>query len=190
MSTVKDDLVKEIMERNARMASASSVTVDESKTEGLNAIQETLNRCLIESTESVFTTMCGWTLDRGAVTNYDGFSPRHDISGIISLNGVIRATVVVSFDQELMFAAADKFLGERPSSLNSDVVDLVGEFANMIGGNAKERLSMPNVVLGLPTVVAGTGHFIAYNSHMAVTMIPFRSPHGPLSVELGLVQNS
>ena len=186
MSTVKHDLVNEILARNARLTSKGSVAIGEAAA-GLNALQETLNRCLIESTESVFATMCGWSLDRGAITNYDGFCPRHDISGIISLNGGMRATVVVSFDQELVFAAAEKFLGDRPNSLNADVVDLVGEFANMIGGNAKERLSMPNVVLGLPTVVAGTGHFIAYNSLMAVTMIPFKSVHGAMSVELGLM---
>lgn len=187
MSTAHEDLVNEVLERNARMSSANAIAVEETATEGLTALQETLNRCLIESTEGVFATMCGWSLERGVAAKYDGFSPRHDISGIISLNGAIRATVVVSFDQELMFAAAEKFLGERPDSLNGDVVDLVGEFANMIGGNAKERLSMPNVVLGLPTVVAGAGHFIAYNSHMAVTMLPFKSQHGSMSVELGLM---
>lgn len=187
MNTVKEDLVNEVMERNARMTSASALVIDETGTDGLGGLQATLNRCLIESTESVFSTMCGWSLGRGAITNYDGFSPRHDISGIISLNGEIQATIVVSFDQELMFAAAEKFLGDRPSSLNGDVVDLVGEFANMIGGNAKERLSLPNVLLGLPTVVAGTGHFIAYNSHMAVTMIPFKSKYGAMSIELGLM---
>lgn len=191
VSTI-EDLVNEVMERNARMTSASALTTstlttEEPGTEGLDGLQATLNRCLIESTESVFSTMCGWCLGRGAVIKYDGFSPRHDISGLISLNGEIRATVVVSFDQELMFAAAEKILGDRPSSLNGDVVDLVGEFANMIGGNAKERLSMPNVVLGLPTVIAGTGHFIAYNSHMAVTMIPFKSEYGAMSIELGLI---
>lgn len=187
MSTVNEDLVNEVLERNARLASLNTATIDEAVENGLNTLQETLNRCLIESTDSVFATMCGFSFERGAVSKYDGFSPRHDISGIISLNGAIRATVVVSFDQELMYAAAEKFLGERPNSLNSDVVDLVGELANMIGGNAKERLSMSNVVLGLPTVVAGVGHFIAYNSHMAVTMIPFKSKQGSMSVELGLM---
>lgn len=187
MSTVNEDLVKEVLERNARKTAANTVHVGDASVTGLSAIQETLNRCLIESTESVFATMCGLNLERGQLSNYDGFSPRHDISGIISLNGSIRATVVVSFDQDLVFSAAEKFLGERPDSLNSDVVDLVGELANMIGGNAKERLSMREVVLGLPTVVAGTGHFIAYNSHMAITMIPFESQHGSMSVELGLM---
>jgi CheY-specific phosphatase CheX len=187
VNTLKKDLVNEILERNARISSTSSTAVDEAAMDGLSALQESLNRCLIESTESVFTTMCGWSLERGTVANYDGHTTRHDISGIIGLNGALRATVVVSFDQELVFAAAEKFLGDRPRSLNGDVVDLVGEFANMIGGNAKERLSMPNVVLGLPTVVAGAGHFIAYNSQMAVTTIPFKSEYGSMSVELGLM---
>ena len=187
MNRLYEDLVNELMERNARMTSAHSSAVAEAGLDGMNELQQTLNRCLIASTENVFTTMCGWSLDRGQITKYDGFSPRHDISGIMGLDGAVKATVVVSFEQELMFAAAEEFLGDRPCSLNADVVDLVGEFANMIGGNAKERLAIPNVVLGLPTVVAGAGHFIAYSSHMAVTMIPFHSQHGAMSVELGLM---
>ena len=187
MNTLKEDLINAIVERNARMISAPCISGQEATFDSLSAIQDTLNRCLMESTESVLATMCGWSVEHGTVTQYDGFLPRHDISGIIGLNGALRATIVVSFDQELMFAAAEKFLGDRPSTLNCDVVDLVGELANMIGGNAKERLGMPNVVLGLPTVVAGTGHYIAYNSHMAVTMIPFQSQHGLMSVELGLM---
>ncbi len=187
MSTLNNDLIDEILERNARINSRPVWEGDGTSTHGHSPLADSLIRCLIESTESVFSTMCGWEMVRGSSSNQDGFSPRHDISGIIGLTEAIKATVVVSVDQELVFAIADAFLGERPTSINTDVVDLVGELANMIGGNAKERLSMPNVVLGLPTVVAGSRHYIAYNSHMTVTMIPFRCEHGAMSVELGIV---
>lgn len=187
MNTVEKDLVNEILERNARINSAPSGAIKQSVGLNLNELQETLHRCLIESTKSVFSTMCGWTMDDGLITKCNGFSLHHDISGIVTLNGAVEATVVVSFDQELVYSAVEKFLGERPSSLNADVVDLVGEFANMIGGNAQERLSMPNVALGLPTVVGGTGHFIAHNPSMAFTMIPFTGLHGSVSIELGLM---
>lgn len=187
MSTINNSLMNEILERNARMNAQPVWNANESVFGGHNATAETLIRCLIESTESVFSTMCGWEMERGSSTHHDGFSPRHDISGIIGLSESIKATIVVSVDQDLVFAIAEAFLGERPTSINGDVVDLVGELANMIGGNAKERMSVPNVVLGLPTVVAGNGHYIAYNSHMTVTMIPFQCHHGSMSIELGIV---
>ncbi len=186
MNTLNSDLVNEILDRNARITSSPSNPCGD-RCHDSAAISETLIRCLVESTEGVFSTMCGWEMEGGQVTMHDGFAPRHDISGIIGMTGPIKATVVVSVDEDLVFAAAESFLGERPTQINSDVVDLVGELANMIGGNAKERLSMPNVILGLPTVVAGAGHYVAYNSQMAVRMIPFQCQHGSMSIELGLV---
>jgi chemotaxis protein CheX len=186
VNTLNDDLINEIMERNARRIVANSAEAERAPRERSDALQETLIRCLIESTEAVFATMCGWEMERGQCCSCEGFAPRHDISGIIGLTGPIKATVVVSVDRDLVFGAAESFLGERPTSIGSDVVDLVGELANMIGGNAKERLGMPNVVLGLPTVIAGSGHYVAYNSHMSIVMIPFECPQGALSIELGL----
>jgi chemotaxis protein CheX len=185
LKTLNDVLMNEILERNARKSSRSTETVEQPV--GLHETREKLIQCLAESTEGVFSTMCGWEMICGSRSSTEGFSSSHDISGIIGLSGAIKATIVVSISNELVFSAAEAILGQRPTSINADVVDLVGELANMIGGNAKERLSMPSVSLGLPTVVAGTGHFIAYNSRMAISMIPFVCEHGPLSIELGLV---
>jgi len=187
MSTLNDGFINEIMERNARMVSSNRLGTNEVCASGKNPITDSLIRCLIESNEGVFSTMCGWEMESGPSSRHDGFATRHDISGIIGLTGSIKATVVVSVDEDLVFAVAEAILGERPNKINSEVVDLVGELANMIGGNAKERLSLPNVVLGLPTVVAGAGHYVAYNSQMAVTMIPFQCQHGSMSIELGIV---
>lgn len=187
MSTLNEGLINEIMERNARITASNGVHVAEHCEPGKNPMTETLIRCLMESTEGVFSTMCGWEMECGTPSRHDGFAPRHDVSGIIGLTGAIKATIVVSVDEDLVYAVAESILGERPKSINGDVVDLVGELANMIGGNAKERLSVPNVVLGLPTVVAGTGHYVAYNSHMLVTMVPFQCQHGSMSIELGIV---
>jgi chemotaxis protein CheX len=178
--------MNEILERNARKNVQSSDHCDETNLDEKQRVQELLIRCLTESTESVFATMCGWQMFRGERSSNDGFTSRHDISGIIGLSGTLKATIVVSVEQELVFSAAETFLGLRPTKIDADVIDLVGEFANMIGGNAKERLGIAGVSLGLPTVVAGTGHYIAYSSNMAINMLPFRCEQGALSIELGI----
>ena len=187
MNSLKEDLINEIMDRNARRFAATSAVVSEPSSEHSHEMEDTLIRCLAESAESVFATMCGWELQAGTRETCESFTPRHDISGIIGLTGAIKATVVVSVDENFVFSVAASFLGERPETINGDVIDLVGELANMIGGNAKERLSIPNVVLGLPTVVAGAGHYVAFNSQMKITKLPFKCEHGILAIELGLV---
>lgn len=186
MNSLNDTLMNEILERNARKNFISVKPSDETNLDEKQRLQELLIRCLTESTESVFATMCGWQMFCGERSNNDGFSSRHDISGIIGLSGSLKATIVVSMEQDLVFTAAESFIGLRPDRIDADVIDLVGEFANMIGGNAKERLGISGVSLGLPTVVAGAGHYIAYSSNMAINLLPFRCEHGALSIELGI----
>ena len=183
MDTINNALMAEVLERNSRKIQGQTVTCDEQTP----ADQEALIRCLVDSTQSVFSTMCGMKLVAQAQTKQDDASERYQISGIIGLSGSIKATIVVSIHEDLVFSAAETFLGVRPDKIDADVIDLVGELANMIGGNAKERMKMDGLNLGLPTVVAGEGHRVAYNSGMAITVLPFKSDYGPLSIELGII---
>lgn len=148
------------------------------------------SQCLIqpciESTKSVFSMMLGWDVQIGETCRSDGFQTKYDVSGIIGFSGVMRATVVVSVDQEVAFAAAEAFLGSRPTEINADIIDMVGELANMIGGNAKDRLGISGVELGLPTIVSGKGHTITFEPGAYVEVLPFTSPWGPFTVEVGL----
>jgi chemotaxis protein CheX len=152
----------------------------------LTTNSQTLIQPCIESTKAVFSMMLGWDVQLGTASRAQGFQTKHDVSGIIGFSGVLRATVVVSVDQEVAFAAAEAFLGERPTEINADIIDMVGELANMIGGNAKDRLGIPGIDLGLPTIVSGKGHTITFEPGAHVELLPFTSPWGPFTVEVGL----
>ena len=181
MTKSNENLMAEVLERNSRKT--QPLPVDCAVDEG----QDALIQCLVDSTRSVFSTMCGLKLTAGDTACEDDASDRYQISGIIGFSGAIKATIVVSIHEELIFSAAESFLGVRPDKIDADVIDLVGELANMIGGNAKERLKVEGINLGLPTVVAGEGHRVVHNSGMAITVLPFQSDRGPLSIELGMV---
>ncbi len=84
------------------------------------------------------------------------------------------------------FAAAESFIGERPTTINNDIIDLVGELANMIGGGAKERLDMPGVVLGLPTTVSGCNYKVSFNPDVEIETVRFQSPSGDLTVQIAM----
>jgi chemotaxis protein CheX len=186
VKTLNDVLMNEVLERHARRSEIKGQYAREDNLETKQDQRDSLLRCLIESTESVFSTMCNWPMYCGDLSSNEGFASRHDVSGIIGLSGTLKATIAVSLEQDLVFSAAEHILGTRPQKIDADVVDLVGELANMIGGNAKERLGMHGVSLGLPTVVAGAGHYVAYGSNMAISLLPFHGEHGSLSIELGL----
>ena len=102
---------------------------------------------LIASTKAVFKTMLSWEVTVESVGKYDEFQPGRDVTGIIGLAGAMKGTIVVSVEKEVAFAAAEVFVGVRPSKVDGDVLDLVGELANMIGGGAKERFGNPSIAL-------------------------------------------
>lgn len=139
----------------------------------------------IDSAQSVFSTMLGSDCSPVSV---DGIPvPRtFDVSGIISFSGAIQGTAVISFEKEVVLSIADALLGTRPTSIDDDVRDMVGELANMIGGNSKERLVSTEVSLGLPTVVTGRGHEVSFEPGAQVCGILFDTRFGPMAIEIGM----
>ena len=151
-------------------------------------IQSVYLPSFIASTKAIFKTMLGLELTVQATDKAGGFQPGHDVTGIIGLAGSIEGTIVVSLEKEVAFAAADTFIGERPTAINSDVLDLVGELANMIGGGAKDRLSIPGVILGLPTTVSGNDYKISFKPDVEIETVQFKSPSGSLTVQIAMRQ--
>ena len=139
----------------------------------------------IESTKSVFSTMLGSDV---VVASEDAGRGNiaFDISGIISFSGSIQGTAVISLEKEVALSIAETLLGTRPTKIDDDVRDLVGELANMIGGNSKERLSNSDVALGLPTVVTGKGHEVSFEPGAQVRKIHFETQWGPIALEIGM----
>lgn len=111
---------------------------------------------------------------------------RYDCSGLIGVSGTVRGSIVVSVDQDVAFAAAESFLGARPTTITSEVIDMVGELTNMIAGASKDRMGVPGITLGLPTVITGKGHTVTFDHGAHVEILQFSSPHGPFTVEIGI----
>ena len=149
-------------------------------------IQSVYLPAFIESTKAIFKTMLGLELSVQATDKLNAIQPGHDVTGIIGLAGSIEGTIIVSVEKEVAFAAAETFIGERPDSVNGDVLDLVGELANMIGGGAKDRLNIPGVILGLPTTVSGNDYKISFKPDVEIETVQFKSPSGSLTIQIAM----
>lgn len=186
MSIQNPDLIAEVLSQNAdKLATAIGPSAG---AEGCDN-RERLLQALSESAQSVFSKMCGVDLRAeepysGRRSNSDGFV----VSGIIGLSGLIRATIVVGLHQELLFHVASEMTDGVKDEIDDEMIDLVGELANMVGGNAKERMAINALILSLPTVVAGEGHRVAFGSTTNIACIPFESPNGKMTVELGVAR--
>jgi chemotaxis protein CheX len=136
--------------------------------------------------KDVFSMMLNWETDLTGIFTNERFMSRYDCSGLIGVSGALRGSIVVSVDQDVAFAAAEAFLGTKPTSINDEVIDMVGELTNMIAGSGKDRLGIPGILLGLPTVITGKGHTVSFDNGAHVEILQFSSPHGPFTVEIGV----
>jgi chemotaxis protein CheX len=139
------------------------------------------------STVNVFEQMLDLKLTREAPFFRQSFAPQYEVTGIIGLSGKTAGTVAVSVPREMALTITERLLGERPNDICPEVADAVGEVTNMIAGGAKAKLDHLQLSLGLPTVVTGRTTCIAFPSRATPISIPFKSPAGPMTVEVGIM---
>ncbi len=142
----------------------------------------------ISSLTNVFDTMLQCKARRGEICLNHERVPKYSVSGIIGLSGRARGNVVLSLSEEVALKAASAMLQEEATELNGEVVDAVGELANMVVGGAKAELEQYHLSISLPTVVIGDGHDIHFPTGVTPIHIPFETDWGPLSIEVALVQ--
>lgn len=144
----------------------------------------------ITSIISLFDTMMEVEITRGAPRLSSTALPEHEVSGIIGLTGRAKGAAVVSLGAETAMCCTERLLGERPSELNPDVIDTVGELANIVAGGAKAQLQQLRMSLGLPSVVTGKDHAIGFPSGVKPVCVPFECDWGPVSLQVGLVEQA
>lgn len=131
-----------------------------------------------------FSTMLGTDARRGKLTLGNPVERTYPISGIIGLSGKAVGTVVINVSEELALAAASAMLMEEMTEVNDDVLDAVGELANVVAGQAKVELEEYELSISLPNVVVGAGHSIRFPGTKPLC-VPFESDLGPLRLEVG-----
>lgn len=174
-------LLAEVLQRNELRLMNSTVAA-----EPMEDCQSKLLKAIIQSAQSVFSKMCGIDLEFQEQADIGCAAKHYDVSGIIAISGALPTSLAMHMASSLIFASAENFMGIRPTKLDADMLDLVGELTNMVAGGAKERLDLPGLSLGLPTVVAGPAHQVAFGTGMRVSAITFQSPLGVLAIDVGV----
>jgi chemotaxis protein CheX len=140
----------------------------------------------LRSVAHTFSTMLGAQTKRGELSLGDPRKRKYPISGIIGLSGEATGMVVINLSEEVAIKAASKLLLEEQTKINDEVIDAVGELANMIAGQAKAELTEYNLSISLPSVVTGEGHEVRFPSNKPPLCVPFETDLGPLFLEVGL----
>ncbi|MBX3433610.1 MAG: chemotaxis protein CheX [Pirellulales bacterium] len=140
----------------------------------------------LRSLSSAFSTMCGCDVRRGPLARSSSGMRKFPISGVIGLSGRAVGTVVINLSEEVALKAASALLMIECTEINDDVIDAVGELANIVAGAAKAELEEFDLSVSLPNVVTGVDHMIRFPTNAQPIVVPFESDFGPLQLEVGL----
>ena len=143
---------------------------------------------VLASVRSVFTTMGQLShveFDNPHIRNPDEISCGV-VTGLMSMTcEKSRASISLSFSESAILGIANNFLTEERSAIDCMVTDLVGEFTNMVMGDAKRQLEEKGFKfnLSLPVVIKGIDHLIAHRANAHIIRVPGSTQHGSFCVE-------
>lgn len=130
--------------------------------------------------ETVFSTM----LDLEVVPGDAPHEAAPDrLTSFVQMTGEdCNATVLVECSQRQACEFAGRILAmDPPDAVDDDVRDMLGELANMIGGNLKSGLAA-GVHLSMPSVMSGKDYDLKICGSQVSERISFESPLGPFWV--------
>jgi chemotaxis protein CheX len=140
----------------------------------------------IRAIKNVFSTMLKIEVNvQKPSLKVDGQSSA-DVSGVIGFTGDATGCVVLSFSKEVACKAASTFAGMAITLDSPDLVDAIGELANMVAGNAKKDFEGAHISISLPSVIIGHDHIVGQSRMTPRLLIPCKCSLGEFYVEVAM----
>ncbi|MCU0822272.1 MAG: chemotaxis protein CheX [Spirochaetes bacterium] len=142
---------------------------------------------LLISAGMVFNTLLNVELKKGEAEVVDRPNPAHDVVIRVEMSGRANGYVLYS----LGFATIKKIVesmvpGISEDDLNSEYKDIMGEFANMITGNAASVLSGGGLEISTPVILHRNDIKEAVGGNRTVYVLKQNSPFGQLETTVVL----
>jgi chemotaxis protein CheX len=145
----------------------------------------------LNSTINLFKQMFNLVATPGTPHKVEGFgNHRWEVSGVISFLGSHTGVVVIRLPRLL----ADQLLKRTEMTFENDkqrervLNEMVGEFTNIIAGNAVGPLTENGFDLDIstPIIVQGKNHRIHWPVNAPIIGMPFTTELGPFSVDVSM----
>jgi CheY-specific phosphatase CheX len=131
--------------------------------------------------------MLGWEITEIQRPEPADAAPLFAYSGVVGVTGVICGSVVLRVAADVAKNATAILHDLDISELDEeDVIDTVGELANMVVGCAKSRFGNHDLAITVPNVITGLGHGVTFANGVDTVTIDFDSEWGPVAVNVGL----
>ncbi len=138
------------------------------------------------ATQYVFKTMLSAQINVGKPSVKTNNLTLGEVTGVMGFAGDKKGTFTLSFSRECATYVYKTMIGEDVSTINSDVVDAIGELTNIISGQIRVELEKMGVNLkaSLPTVIVGQNVAINFITPLPVITLPFTFGDGGTSRQL------
>ncbi|MFM2125372.1 MAG: hypothetical protein RL328_1823 [Acidobacteriota bacterium] len=106
------------------------------------------------------------------------------VTAAVCLTGIVQGAVLLHCPPWQACGLAGEFMKRTPpSTVDDDVLDVIGELANMIAGNLKCTF-LPGTQLSIPSVTQGADSAPRLCGTRPVQRTAFRTPLGPIWVTM------
>ncbi|QDU79501.1 hypothetical protein Pla110_12110 [Polystyrenella longa] len=145
---------------------------------------------IISATIDTFGMMLDSTITRTGLGLKKPDTSFYDITAIIGLSGKSAGSFCLSFPATTAYETVHRMLDMEVSDITPLVCDTVGEFANVIAGSAKDKLTSMELEMGLPNIIHGPSHNVEFPSNAQPMLATFDSEVGPFMLAFGFVERS
>ncbi|MDP7033076.1 MAG: chemotaxis protein CheX [Planctomycetota bacterium] len=154
-------------------------------------MDSTLINQFVHATIETFQMMIGITPSMsGRPYLQQEASSSEEISAIIGLSGHLQGGVALRFGKDVASGLVQAMLKMEEAPLEADVLDGVGEIANIVAGALKGAVGRSDVSISLPQVVLSQGHRLHYSVKMPSLVVPFTCDMGPFQIEVQAIRSA
>jgi chemotaxis protein CheX len=138
--------------------------------------------------QNVFKTMLSIEIALGKPTLKTTKLTLADVTGVIGFAGDKKGTFSLAFTKESALFIYQSMVGEEAPSVNSEVIDAIGEITNIISGQTRVEIEKLGYKLSaaLPTVIVGQNVEVNFITKVPVITLPFTFPAGSAEGKLFL----
>ncbi|MBN2618245.1 MAG: chemotaxis protein CheX [Spirochaetales bacterium] len=109
-----------------------------------------------------------------------------DISGVVGILGNYEGIFAIRLKRSLAFKLLNQanLISENPDEIIQMISGMISEFANIVCGNALNKIDPNNGKITVPLTIQGTNHTISWPLKGPVIAIPFTTPYGDFEIQL------
>lgn len=142
----------------------------------------------LEATMNVLAQFGVGDVRRGKLQKKEKMRVDLDITSVISMIGQIRGNIAISLSENTAKGIVSTMMMGMPvDKIDEIAISAIGEFTNMITGNASTILSSSNLSVDTtpPSVISGTDIFFIISS-VETLAIDIETQHGKIELNIGL----